>query len=246
MTQIKETGISASDVGAGIQFHEHLNPRLWAGDEMRLDVRVTLLKTALAFAEFLDLPDLKVLDVIFTGSSAAYNYTDFSDLDVHLIINFDETACPDLAENFFNTKKSLWNERHDIFVRDYPVEIYVENSEGQGVTARGIYSLLRGAWIKKPSREEPSFDDSAVLAKTEHLASEIDAVLDHPRPLQAQVVALIGSIRRLRQAGLSEAGEFSVENLAFKALRNLGFMDRLHKARSAITDRDLSLESKQS
>jgi predicted nucleotidyltransferase len=242
MRDVIEAHIEASEIEDTLVFHEVLNPHLWKDDDLRLDIRVTLLKAALAFVEFLDLPDIKVEDVIFTGSNAAYNYTDFSDLDVHVIVNYQKIICPTIAENFFSTKKTLWNETHDISVRNYPVEFYVEDTANP-VTANGVYSLLKGKWIRVPTPDEPVFNDSAVLSKVEQYANEIDDVLKDEHPLQSRVEALRDRIHRMRKAGLAKAGEFSVENLAFKALRNLGYMDRLYNASTEATDRELSLES---
>ena len=49
----------------------------------------------------------------------------------------------------------------------------------------------------------------------------------------------------MRKAGLAQAGEFSVENLTYKTLRNLGYLDRLWNAGVEAEDRDLSLESEE-
>lgn len=236
--------VEPDDLSDSFEYHEELNSRLWDGEEMRLDVRVYLLKNALAFAKFLDVPGLLIEDVIFTGSNAAYNYTDYSDLDVHLIVDFDESVCPEIADNFFNTKRFLWNDTHDVRIRDYPVELYVEDV-AQPVTANGVYSLLTGEWLKKPTKSQPSFDDSSVFAKVEQLAGEIDTVLGKNNPLKAQVSALSSRITRMRRAGIAQNGEYSVENLAYKALRNLGYLKRLWDADVDAEDRDLSLESRE-
>ncbi len=244
MHGVFETNISKDDLSDSFAYHDELNVRLWKDDDLRLDVRVALLRAALAFAEYLNIPNLNVRDVIFTGSNAAYNYTEYSDLDIHLIVAYEDVSEEPLASNFFTAKKQLWNETHDISIRDYPVEMYVEDVTNP-VTANGVFSLLKGEWIKKPTPTEPAFDDSAVLAKVEQCADEIDELLDNPNPLKAKIDDLIARVYRMRKAGLAENGEFSVENLAFKALRNLGYLDRLFKASNGTQDRDLSLESEE-
>jgi len=45
----------------------------------------------------------------------------------------------------------------------------------------------------------------------------------------------------LRQSGLENEGEFGVENLAFKLLRNEGDLDKLNDAHLQAVDNDLSL-----
>jgi len=48
-------------------------------------------------------------------------------------------------------------------------------------------------------------------------------------------------IKEMRQAGLESAGEFSVENLVFKYLRNNGHLDRLSRLRRIAYDDELSV-----
>lgn len=235
--------VTPSDLDTTLVVHDDLNPVLWDGDTMRLSVRVALLKAALAFAEFIDLKELKVDDVILTGSSASFNYTEFSDLDVHLIVSYEDTLGHELAENFFGTKKSLWNETHQITVKGYTVEMYVEDS-ADPVKALGVYSLLKGKWVKKPTMDEkPEWNDHAVAAKVDSLAETIDTILSKDDLTAEDIDTLIERIRKMRKAGLAERGEFSAENLAFKGLRNLGYMDRLYQARMKAEDDALSLES---
>jgi hypothetical protein len=50
----------------------------------------------------------------------------------------------------------------------------------------------------------------------------------------------------MRQAGLERAGEWSVENLVFKILRNLGIIDQLTEKIRELEDQELSLEQAQS
>ena len=50
----------------------------------------------------------------------------------------------------------------------------------------------------------------------------------------------------MRQAGLERAGEWSVENLVFKILRNLGLIDEITDKIRELEDQELSLEQAQS
>src|SRR6476620_2352322 len=118
----------ASRIPNIIRFHERLNPRLWRQDHrLRTEVRLKVLENAIAFYRFLGLKGLIVKDIIVTGSNAAYNYTLQSDLDVHLLVDFERTPCPDIASNMFTTKKTLWNQSYDITINGHALELYVEN-----------------------------------------------------------------------------------------------------------------------
>jgi hypothetical protein len=222
-----------------ICFHARLNPGLWDQQKMRPEVRVRLLRIALGFLRFLAVPDLRIADIVVTGSNAAFNYAATSDIDVHLIVDFGNTACPDLAENFFSAKKSLWNMSHDISIRGHDIEVYVEDTRNPAYS-NGVYSLLRGEWVKQPSTQAPRYDDAAVLRKTEQLAARIEELLSGDADEDA-LADLMRKLWQMRRTGLAAGGEYSTENLAFKALRALGYLDLLRERRRKAQDTSLSL-----
>jgi hypothetical protein len=237
--QIQSEDVNPEEVRKYIVFHKTLNPKFWQNENtMKPTVRLLLLKAAMEFYRFIDLPNLHVEDIIVTGSNASFNYTSLSDLDVHLIVNFKTAPCPSLIENFFTTKKTLWNTIHDIKVKGQTVEMYVQDRDGL-LEANGVYSLLKNHWIIKPKPTRPSWDDMAVVAKTDQLADEIDSILAS-KPNVEQIDEMLARIKTMRRSGLAEGGEFSTENLAFKSLRNLGYLDRLFKVRNRIQDDVLS------
>lgn len=207
---------------------------------MRVEVRVMLLRSAYAFLEFLDIEGLELDGVHFTGSNASFNYTDFSDCDVHLVVDYANTPCPELAENLFTTKKTLWNQTHgNVAIRGYAVELYVEDTSNP-VQAMGVYDLLRGRWLKWPSKIEPDIDEDEVTTKVAFFKEEIK------HSIESEDIDLItimfDKLKRMRRAGLQHAGEFSAENLTFKTLRNMGFIGKLSKARLEAQDGALTLE----
>jgi len=241
MSDLNEKPLDQEKLKAGFAFHETLNEKIWDQYDMDQKVRLTLLRAAKAFYDFLDIDGLRIEDIIMTGSNAAYNYTEFSDIDVHLIVDFASTPFPTMAENLFVTKKNLWNRTHDITVRGYGLEMYVEDVSNP-VTAMGVYSLLRGEWIKRPEQGEiPKWDDGAVASKIENFADQIDELVQN-HDLDA-IHDLSRRLKAMRQSGLAKYGEFSTENLAFKGLRNLGYLELLYAARRDAEDAKLSLEN---
>jgi len=53
---------------------------------------------------------------------------------------------------------------------------------------------------------------------------------------------VLKTIRRYRQAGLDKGGEFSPENLAYKALRSRGYITKLYDMRDKLHSKKLSIE----
>jgi len=220
-------------------YHRRLNPRLWRSHRLRIGVRLKLMQTAIAFYRFLDIPQLPVRDIVLTGSNAAFNYTSLSDIDLHLLVRYDETSCPALAGNFFTTKKSLWNQTYNIVIHHHPVELYVEDI-ADPVRANGIYSILHNIWLQTPTSTPPKRNDTAVLAKVGGYADEIETLLvGEPSP--REVTDLLDRLQALRRNGLLRGGEHSVENVAYKTLRSLGFLQRLYDKRIELRDKSLSL-----
>jgi hypothetical protein len=236
---MNNNNISAKKVLRQVQFHKTLNPRLWDNHRLRPEVRLKLFEAAVAFYEFLDISRLIVRDIIVTGSNAAYNYTELSDIDIHLLVDFTKSTCPDLASNFFSTKKALWTKTYDVTIRSHAIELYVEDVD-EPVAANGVYSILHSEWLRTPSRTPPRRSGKAIIDKTEELGGEINALLD-ASPTIAAINQMLGRLYTIRQDGLKAGGEYSTDNLAFKALRALGYIERLHDKRTKIRDAQLSL-----
>ncbi len=155
--------------------------------------------------------------------------------------NLDEVRenCPDLADDFFQAKKSLWNDRHEIDIYGHPVELYVQDEKEPHI-ATGVYSLMNGEWNKKPTYSEPSIDDTAVEKKAEQLKYEIDELVANKAGDEA-VVQLKKKISDYRKSGLKSGGEFSTGNLTFKELRNTGYLAKLYDYARSNLDDQLSL-----
>jgi len=222
-----------------VAYNSELAPEAWSKDQLRTEVRYKLLRAAKFFIDQLEIPGFRVFDVVLTGSMANYNYTKYSDFDVHVVTRYSDLECDDLAEEFYQAKKKIWNDNHDIIVRGHEVELYVEDVDQPPVSA-GIYSLLTGVWVKQPEFRRPGIDDRAVNLKVEDLIMKINKTIQHADDPE-DITKLFAKLRKMRQSGLDQGGEYSVENLSYKILRNLGYLDRLSRARQDQQDQDLSL-----
>ena len=200
--------------------HHELNPILWDNNQLRPEVRVKLLKIARHFALYLNVPRLYLKDVTLSGSSAGYNYSDYSDIDLHLVVNKLE------SEELFTAKKNLYNSQHDLHIQGIPVELYVQPAN-QPHHSAGIYSVLNDHWINEPVHEEPTIDPKDIKAKARNYAGKINSAMRSGD--LAQCRETMDDLKRLRKAGLETGGEQIVENLAFKLLRARGQIDKLRK-----------------
>lgn len=220
----------------------NLNPKLWDGLRLKPEVRKTLLKNAVAFKDFMDAPGLKIDDVLLVGSSASRWWTKHSDIDLHLIVDFEHSVCPKWADGFFAAQKSLWNQTHDVTVFGHVVEVYVEDKAKPAQSA-GAYSLVDDRWLREPGNGPMLEDDPSVIAKADALEQEIEDLLTGDSSRDA-VEELLERLKRLRRDGLAADGEKSTENWAYKVLRSRGTLYKLWNARKTLLDDELSLNER--
>lgn len=232
---------------ATFEMQDTLQPKVWDGEDRVLPgVKGALMAIVDDFIENLDL-DAEVKDIIITGSLANYNWSKFSDIDLHLLIDFkDVNENTALVKRFFDAVRSNWNKLHDIRVKGHEVELYVQDEKEPHVST-GVYSLLDDQWIVKPNRIEPSIDKTTAKKKAQHIEREIDKVAsflennDVDRALE-NADRVKNKIKTMRQAGLDRAGIFSPENLAFKMLRRSGAIEKLFDTFTKAYDLALSMD----
>jgi hypothetical protein len=218
-----------------IKVKDRLNPLIWDGQTLKPEVRSKLIRIARAFEEFVGV-DLDVVDYTITGSNANYTWTEHSDLDLHLVI---PGTAPDDDRELYSAKKSLWGEQRNITIKGLPVECYVQGQD-EPHHSTGVYSLINDSWEIEPKKVKPKINDAAVTAKKDSVVHDIESAL-----LSKDIEKLRSvkdKITKMRKAGLERAGEWSVENLVFKVLRNLGFIDKITEMIRELEDQELSLE----
>lgn len=227
-----------------IERHETLNSKLFdENNKLKEDVREALLNIKDEFLKELSenkIP-LRVIDIWLVGSNASFNYTDKSDIDLHIIANLDD-VCEDtcLLQILYNYVKASFNKRHDISIKGLPVEVYIQDVNSNSVS-NGIYSLQEDEWIKFPEQLPEYETDTTKLVGLQDLL-RIYNTLD--RTNIEQIKSLIDYAYIIRQKGLVE-GEFSDGNLSFKEFRNLGYLDELKDLVAELRSKELSLESLQ-
>ena len=221
-----------------VTVNRRLNPTLWENDQLKPEIKSQLVKIAEVFEEFIGI-ELDVVDYTLTGSNANYTWTEYSDLDLHIIVKGLPSA---EQRELFNAKKALWSEEHNITIKGLPVECYVQGEE-EPHHSTGVYSLVADQWLEKPKKTKPTLDDAAIKAKKESVIHDIETAL-----LSKDITKLRSvkdKITKMRKAGLEKAGEWSTENIVFKVLRNMGLIDKMTQMIRELEDEELSLEQAQ-
>ena len=227
--------------------NNELNKKFWTDDSLKPKFRAKLIDIAKKFYEDLDLPPDALKDITFTGSLANYNYTSASDIDLHLIVDFAKIDSDNrfLVGEFFKAVTSNWNRTHTIIMKNYEVEIYVQEAS-EAHYSTGVYSLLSNDWLTKPKMKDQEVNKALVDKKVVSFMQMIEDVQDlyddkHYESAQESSRKLMKKIKKYRSAGLSSKGEFSVENIAFKYLRNNNYIKLLIDIRNNSYDKLMSL-----
>jgi hypothetical protein len=223
-----------------VTFHDDLNPKLWNNNNLRPEVKLQLKLIARDFLEELGIQGIDVEDLTVSGSNAAYSYTPHSDLDLHILVDMSKMPNDEIYKELFNAKKSLYNDSHNIKIHGVPVELYVQDAR-EPVVSLGEYSILNDKWLRIPTKRRANFDQTATKAKYEKLLNLIEIALKTKK--YSKVQNIIKTIRRYRQAGLDNGGEFGPENLAYKALRSQGYITKLYDLRDKLHSEKLTIEN---
>lgn len=235
---------------------DELNPKIWDSNGLlNSRVRMRLLDIADTFIDGLDIDWVEIDDIILTGSLANFNWSKFSDFDVHVVLNFknvDERV--EFVSNYFNSKKKIWNNEHDnLKIYGFPVEMYVQDSEEEH-TSSGVYSLEKNKWLVKPRKENfesISMNKKFIREKARLLINKIDELSEKVEnekddykldELSKKVKSLFDKIKGMRKESLKKYGEMSTGNIIFKILRRLGYIDKLYNIKLNTYDKIKSLK----
>ena len=222
--------------------HRELSVKLWKEEKLKPEIREQLLRIADVFIEYLGVP-IDVIDITMTGSYANYNYTPYSDIDLHIIVDpAGINKDVDLVEEFLKAKRQFWNDRHDIRVLNIEVELYAQDKDEPHASS-GVYSVKEDKWIEKPKKFRKEFDRSNVSKKVKYFKRLIDIEIEEAKMNRdiKGLERLIKKIRDMRSAGLEKSGEMADENIIYKVLRSEGDIQKLYDMKDNVFDVELSL-----
>lgn len=220
-----------------IEVHQELNPKLWNKDKtIKPEVLDKLREIAKEFLKYIEIP-IDVCDIEFVGSNASYNYNENSDIDLHIITNFELNYVDDtILQQLYNSKKNSFNETYDLDLYGIPVELYIEDVKSNNASL-GVYSILEDKWIKIP--EPKNYDIPDIKSELDKMNNEIDKTLNSSNP--EDIKSLINNIYLMRKRGLADKGESSIGNLVFKELRNQERIQELRDKYYELRSNELSL-----
>ena len=229
-------------------FHlkDELNPKVWDKFEINEEVREDLLRIAEDFYTSTTL-EADVKDIILTGSLSNYNWSEkYSDYDLHILIDFTKVSEDvELVKKYVDAAKNNFNKEHDIRIKGYEVEVYIQDISEEH-KASGMFSLLNNKWIVKPKKIDFEPDEEQIKEKGKSVMMSIDDLEDEIdedkyEKFIEKINKVWEKIKNYRKSGLdSEGGEFSTGNLVFKLLRRNNYIGKIMKLKREAYDKQFN------
>lgn len=226
--------------------HNELNQEIWNGDKIKKNISKVLKVIAKDFYDFLKI-DAPIEGIWFTGSLANYNWTKFSDIDLHILVDYSKINKDEsLVLEYLSSKKDNWMNLHNIEIKNFDVEVYAQDINEKH-SSTGVYDIMNDEWIRKPSKEKPSINKSSIKKKIKKIINKIENLssIKNLDKIQEEGNKIKDNLKKMRKAGLQTVGEFSEENLVFKYLRNNGYIEELFNIIRNAYDKSLTVNEEE-
>lgn len=231
--------VEASDISLkSFEIQDDLNPKFWINNKLNSRIRLKLLDLADEFIDTLAVDWVKPEDIVLTGSIANYNWSKYSDVDVHILIDYKKVwKKTEFVQDYFDSKKELWTQEHgDLKIYGFPVEMYVEDTNADN-SSSGVYSLNENKWIKEPNDfQDAELNENYIKRISAKIMTAIDNIEDkikeekdnHKLETSSEKLKkLFDKLHKQRQESLGKHGEMSTYNIIWKVLRRSGYLDKI-------------------
>lgn len=243
------------DVINTFETQDELNTKFWVDGKLNSRVRLRLLDIADKFIDSLNVSWIKPTDIIMTGSLCNYNWSKYSDIDLHILVDFKKVhERNDFVKEYFDSKRKLWNDTHDnLMIYGFPVELYVQDTNEEHISS-AIYSLEKNEWVIEPTKnkfEVLNKEKTWLIKKSKEIMKTIDSFEDEFSKetdekkidiLSKKVKKLFDKIKKGRKHDLQKNGEFGLINLLFKVLRRCGYLKKLLDLKIETFDKIMSIK----
>ena len=239
MGENKINEVSTSDIKLdSFEPQDKLHPKLWINNKLNSRVRLRLMDIADDFIDTLAVNWVKPKDIVITGSLANYNWSRFSDIDVHIILYYEKVyKKKEFVKDYFNAKKEIWLDEHpNLKIYGYPVEMYVEDIN-ESSNSSGVYSLNKNEWIKEPVNfQDVKLNERYIKKTAAKIMTDIDNIEKKLKSLNDEyqteqyhnkLKKIFDKVKKIRTESLKKSGEMSSGNIIYKILRRCKYIDKI-------------------
>jgi hypothetical protein len=233
---------------SGFKMNDTLNPIIF-DDNMKMKEEISDALLQIAKDYFISLKiNIPVKDITMTGSLSNYNWSKYSDVDLHIIIDLDKMGDKkDMIKDLLDAKTRAWNDKHDITVKGYDVELYLQPYDQEHFST-GVYSVLNDEFVIEPKIQDASIDKKNVVKKYNSIVNTVNDIYkdfakkkDY-KDVVSRLESLSDKIKKTRTAGLEGKGEYSLENIVFKLLRRNNIMEKISDLLVKAYDESMSID----
>lgn len=213
-------------------FPKELDPRLWAGDKMRPDVRARVLEIVNALFADLKMADVTIKNVEVQGSTVSYEYDDNADLSVRVFIDTskykgDVKGLNTLLKTYTDYLEAAYEGRillRGVFLE--PQFYAIKSASLEPQPGIGHYSVTEDAWMERPSIQESHFDRDQMKLDAKRIIAEYNLLIsdyfaDKKSFDCGRLTNFTKEMRSYRGAGIDKYGTRSTSNLTYRMLRRL-------------------------
>jgi len=168
--------------------------------------------------------------IVLTGSLTGPDWDEYSDIDLHLGVDFGEFEDESLARDFLLYYAKEFNSRN-YDLKDHHIELYFQDDKEPHL-APGLYDIQNDKWLKYPKEERYEIPET-VAKEAQGILDEVENFIKRyrkekpiPTPFLEDLREYWQDIREKRKTGLEE-GLHGHGNLVFKALRRNGALKKL-------------------
>jgi len=226
---------------SSFKINDTLQPDIWVDGKINEEYKERMLKIANDYWDSLGL-GFEYDDITLTGSLANYNWSKYSDVDLHIVYDEENFRGEDfeLIQELLDTKTRKWNSDHDIKIKGFEVELYLQPLT-QEHHSQGVYSLSNDEWIVEPKKEKVEIDKETVTKKYNTILNTLKDIEKSPKNQIEKLDKLKEKVKKMRKSGLESKGEFSTENIVYKLLRRNEIMKKISDLTKDIYDKKMTI-----
>lgn len=224
--------------------NDSLNKSLWDKDKNGnwiLDKRAKRKIVSLAkqfYSEFKKLLKQRdIYDIQITGSMSNFNYSPDSEIDVHVLVNFDDIDKGNLSD----IKKEVesicfeWDLNNNPKFKGHDIDLFVQDKRDPHEYS-ALYSVMDDKWIKHPNQEEIEIDDRDVDKKYDSIIFSIERLdtlikegtdNDRIKRMYKKGLELKTRIQKMKRVYDTKNGSSTIEGMVYKKLKNSGYIEKL-------------------
>tara|TARA_R100000951_G_scaffold55847_1_gene46917 strand:- start:881 stop:1663 length:783 start_codon:yes stop_codon:yes gene_type:complete len=228
---------------SSFKMNDTLNPEIWVDENtIKPEIKENLIKIAEDYYSNLEL-NIPILDITLTGSLANYNWSKYSDVDLHIIFDTNKLGKnKDMVKDLLDVRTRAWNLKHNITVKGFDVELYLQ-PEDQPHHSTGVYSITNNKWVVEPKKVDADIDKETITKKYNTIIKTVNEIKKcDDEDIVKMLEKLKDKIKAMRQSGLDSGGEFSNENIVFKLLRRNDIMEEIGDMLTDAYDKSVSLD----